>query len=102
MSRPDPRLPFPRYEPGTSVTTIQEGRYHQVKPMFHAVGNQVLSLHRESIGSLVLDDLPPGKFRPLTMEEISSFTPSSGGPIARDFTRSGNCLRSGHAIYQNP
>jgi 16S rRNA pseudouridine516 synthase len=54
--------------------TIHEGRYHQVKRMFHAVGNQVLSLHRESIGPLVLDhSLPPGKFRPLTAAEVAFF-----------------------------
>ncbi len=54
--------------------SIHEGRYHQVKRMFHAVGNQVLSLHRESIGPLVLDGgLPEGKFRHLTPDEISCF-----------------------------
>ena len=55
--------------------TIHEGRYHQVKRMFHAVGNQVLSLHRESIGPLRLDDsLPPGVFRPLRAAEIAFFS----------------------------
>lgn len=54
--------------------TIHEGRYHQVKRMFHAVGNQVLSLHRESIGPLALDEsLPPGKFRRLTAAEVAFF-----------------------------
>ena len=55
--------------------TIHEGRYHQVKRMFHAVGNQVLSLHRESIGPLVLDDLPPGGFRHLSTTEVAYFNP---------------------------
>ncbi len=55
--------------------TIHEGRYHQVKRMFHAVGNQVLGLHRESIGPLALSDrLPAGKFRKLTDEEVGYFT----------------------------
>ena len=53
--------------------TIHEGRYHQVKRMFHAMGNQVLSLHRESIGQLTLDDLPPGMVRRLTVEEMAFF-----------------------------
>lgn len=54
--------------------TIHEGRYHQVKRMFHAVGNQVLSLHRESIGRLILDDsLPQGKFRSLSAAEVAFF-----------------------------
>jgi 16S rRNA pseudouridine516 synthase len=57
-----------------ALLTIHEGRYHQVKRMFHAVGNQVLSLHRERIGPLVLDDrLPEGEFRALSATEISWF-----------------------------
>ncbi|MDB6073330.1 MAG: rsuA3 [Verrucomicrobiaceae bacterium] len=54
--------------------TLVEGRYHQVKRMFHRVGNRVTGLHRESIGSIVLTrDLPPGKWRWLTDEEVRSF-----------------------------
>jgi 16S rRNA pseudouridine516 synthase len=54
--------------------TLHEGRYHQVKRMFHAVGNQVLSLHRESIGRLVLDEsLPSGRFRHLHPVEVAFF-----------------------------
>jgi 16S rRNA pseudouridine516 synthase len=54
--------------------TLREGLYHQVKRMFHAVGNRVLSLHRESIGPLCLnDELPEGAFRALTADEIGSF-----------------------------
>lgn len=54
--------------------TIQEGKYHQVKRMFAAVDNQVLSLHRESIGPLVLDgQLKPGEYRDLTEQEIQYF-----------------------------
>ncbi|WP_404363276.1 pseudouridine synthase [Marinobacter sp.] len=52
---------------------IYEGRYHQVKRMFHAVGNRVVSLHRESMGEIRLDEnLPPGNWRALTEEEILS------------------------------
>ncbi len=59
-----------------ALLTIHEGRYHQVKRMFHAVGNQVLSLHRESIGPLVLDDtLPSGAFRHLSAAEVAYFRP---------------------------
>lgn len=53
--------------------TLREGLYHQVKRMFHAVGNRVLSLHRERIGRLCLDDLPEGSFRALTADEVGSF-----------------------------
>ena len=56
-----------------SLVTIHEGRYHQVKRMFHAVGNQVTGLHRESIGELALGDLPEGSSRKLTAEEIAFF-----------------------------
>ncbi|MDB5455808.1 MAG: pseudouridine synthase [Caulobacter sp.] len=44
--------------------TITEGRYHQVRRMFAAVGNHVTALHRERIGGLALpDDLTPGEHR---------------------------------------
>jgi len=53
--------------------TISEGRYHQVKRMFAAVGNLVSALHRERIGDIMLDDgLAPGEYRALTEEEIAS------------------------------
>lgn len=51
--------------------TIQEGRYHQVKRMFEAVGKKVVYLKRLSMGSLFLDEsLKKGEFRMLTEEEI--------------------------------
>ncbi len=51
---------------------IHEGKYHQIKRMFHAVGNRITSLHREKIGTITLDkNLPLGHYRPLTAEEIS-------------------------------
>ncbi len=54
--------------------TISEGRYHQVKRMFAALGNKVEALHRWRIGDVVLDEtLEEGEFRPLTDEEIGSF-----------------------------
>ncbi|MEJ6656582.1 MAG: pseudouridine synthase [Pseudomonas sp.] len=52
--------------------TIYEGRHHQVKRMFHAVGNRVVSLHRERIGDIELDPaLSPGQYRALAAEEIA-------------------------------
>ena len=54
--------------------TISEGRYHQVKRMFAALGNKVVGLHRWKIGNLTLDDdLGEGEFRPLTEKEIAYF-----------------------------
>ena len=51
--------------------TLHEGRYHQVKRMFHRVGNRVVNLHRESIGALALPaDLSPGAWRMLTAHEV--------------------------------
>ncbi|WP_301098394.1 16S rRNA pseudouridine(516) synthase RsuA [Otariodibacter sp.] len=54
--------------------TISEGRYHQVKRMFAALGNKVIGLHRWKIGDVVLDEsLEEGNFRPLTQKEMESF-----------------------------
>lgn len=50
--------------------TIQEGKFHQVKRMFHAVGKEVIYLKRLSMGTLQLDEtLAPGEYRKLTKEE---------------------------------
>ncbi|WP_394144090.1 16S rRNA pseudouridine(516) synthase RsuA [Vibrio atypicus] len=55
------------------LLTITEGKYHQVKRMFAALGNKVEHLHRERIGAIELDySLEPGEYRPLTEEEIAS------------------------------
>jgi len=55
------------------LLTITEGKYHQVKRMFAAVGNKVIALHREQIGSIKLDDLSAGDWRELTEEEVKEF-----------------------------
>jgi 16S rRNA pseudouridine516 synthase len=58
--------------PTTAVLTIHEGRYHQVRRMFAAVGNHVTALHRDRIGGLDLpEDLNPGAFLVLAAEEIA-------------------------------
>lgn len=52
--------------------TLVEGRYHQIKRMFHRIGNRVVKLHRERIGSITLPaDLAPGEWRALTPSEMS-------------------------------
>ena len=52
--------------------TIHEGRFHQVKRMLEAVGNEVMFLRRISMGSLVLDgELGVGEYRALTEDEIN-------------------------------
>lgn len=50
--------------------TLTEGRYHQVRRMFAAVGNHVQSLHRVSVGGLQLGDLPEGHWRVLDSHDI--------------------------------
>ncbi|WP_105265363.1 16S rRNA pseudouridine(516) synthase RsuA [Pseudoalteromonas sp. T1lg76] len=51
---------------------IVEGKYHQVKRMLAAVGNKVVTLHREAIAGIELDpDLAPGEYRLLSEEEIA-------------------------------
>lgn len=52
--------------------TVHEGRYHQVKRMFEAVGRRVARLHRESFGPLALGDLPEGAWRELSDDELAS------------------------------
>ena len=53
--------------------TISEGKFHQVKRMFKAVGNEVLYLKRIKMGNLWLDEsLELGKYRELTEEELNS------------------------------
>ncbi|ROS00360.1 16S rRNA pseudouridine516 synthase [Sinobacterium caligoides] len=59
-----------------ALLTLTEGRFHQVKRMFAAVGNRVQQLHRQQIGDIVLD-IKPGEWRPLTAAEIGNFAGDS-------------------------
>lgn len=57
----------------TALLTVHEGRYHQVRRMFAALGNHVEALHREAVGGLELPgDLAPGAIRRLGPAEIAS------------------------------
>lgn len=58
--------------PRKARLTLHEGRYHQVRRMFAAVGNHVESLHRVSVGGLALGDLPAGEWRMLEEGEIAA------------------------------
>lgn len=51
--------------------TLHEGRYHQVRRMFAAVGNHVNGLHRERFGALGVESLEPGQWRPITETEFA-------------------------------
>ena len=56
---------------GCSVVglTIHEGRKHEVKRMLSEVGHEVIALHRDTFGPLMLKDVKPGKWRQLTPDE---------------------------------
>ena len=68
------KLRILKSEPESEIElTITEGRFHQVKRMFEAVGKKVLYLKRISMGPLQLtNDLKLGEYRPLTEEEITA------------------------------
>ncbi len=64
-----------RLEKNIFEIIICEGKYHQIKRMFGAVGNKVLVLKRTKIGGLPLDiDLKEGFCREITQEEIGAIT----------------------------
>ena len=55
-----------------AIVRLREGRYHQIKRMFHRTGNRVAALHRMAIGPLVLDPaLAPGEWRMLSAAEVA-------------------------------
>lgn len=60
----------------TAIVTLTEGRYHEVKRLFKAIGRNVLYLKRISMGGLDLpDDLEPGQWRLLTTQELDTLNP---------------------------
>ena len=73
-SEEKPLLPVPMeiVSPKRVYVTLTEGRYHQVRRMFAAVGNHVTALHRDRVGSLLLpDDLPAGQYRILSETDLA-------------------------------
>lgn len=74
----EPLLPVPMetLSPQSATVTLTEGRYHQVRRMFAAVGNHVEALHRDRIGTLDLpDDLAPGEYRVLDDADLARVLP---------------------------
>ena len=66
--------------PTTARIILHEGRYHQVRRMFAAVGNHVAVLHRDRIGRLALpEDLAPGEYRVMTAADIALVFPAPAG-----------------------
>lgn len=66
--------------PREARLALVEGKYHQVKRMFGHFQNEVLSLHRVSVGPIALGDLEPGQCRELSEAEIRE----TGGLVASD------------------
>jgi 16S rRNA pseudouridine516 synthase len=59
--------------PTEALLTITEGRYHQVRRMFAAVGNHVTALHRDRMGGLGLPaDLAAGEYRLMTAADLDA------------------------------
>jgi len=58
------------------LLTIQEGHKRQVRRMLLAVGHTVIQLQRVAVGSLLLQDLPVGKWRHLTASEVAALMDS--------------------------
>lgn len=71
-SEPTPLAParLDVVDPRHAALTLTEGRYHQVRRMFAAVGNHVTALHRSRIGGLDLGDLPSGDWRALDAGDL--------------------------------
>jgi len=64
---------------GLALVTVTEGKFHQVKRMFAAIGHPVLSLKRLSVGGVTLDPaLPEGGFRMLNESEVSALYAAAG------------------------
>jgi len=69
-------------EPYWARVTITEGKFHQVKRMFHAVGKEVLQLNRIQVGPLELDsNLSLGSYRELTESEVEALKQAGGAHV---------------------
>lgn len=65
--------------PRSAHLTLTEGRYHQVRRMFAAVGNHVEALHRSRVGGLALGDLPSGEWRVLGADDLEQLFGAGAG-----------------------
>jgi 16S rRNA pseudouridine516 synthase len=62
----------------TATVRLHEGRYHQVRRMFAAVGHHVVALHRAALGDLTLGGLAAGAWRVLEPAEVEALRASAG------------------------
>jgi len=58
------------YDGLTAKVILKEGRNRQVRKMFEAIGNEVVTLQRVSVGLIALGGLTPGQYRHLAADEI--------------------------------
>lgn len=75
MDLANSRAPKSALENGVSEirVVVQEGKFHQIKRMFHALGKEIIYLKRIRIGSIVLDPtLEEGTYRRLTAGEVAA------------------------------
>ena len=69
------------FSPLSAWLTITEGRYHQVRRMFAAVGNHVVALHRDRVGGLHLPaDLAGGEWRLASTENLEAIFKGHAAP----------------------
>ena len=69
------KVKLKKYDKKTDKSTVElvihEGRNHQVKNMFQAIGHDVIKLKRETYANLDLTNLRPGEYRKLTNKEVA-------------------------------
>ena len=66
-------------DPEHGEITVTEGKYHQIKRMFHAVGSEILTLERITFAGLKLDPgLARGEWRELTDDEVAVLMKHNG------------------------
>lgn len=75
----DLHILYARPEASAALATVREGKFHQVKRMFGALGHEVTALHRLSFGGVSLDEgLAPGAYRELTTQELDTLKGACG------------------------
>jgi 16S rRNA pseudouridine516 synthase len=88
-NEPMPSLPadFVALSDRKARVTLYEGRYRQLRRMFGAVGNRIVSIHRTSVAGIQLGDLKPGQWRVLDDAEIAALLQQRAMPIPDGYRR---------------
>lgn len=60
-------------DPFNVYLELTEGKYHQVKRMFGAIGNKVVKLHREQFANMRIDDLKEGEYKVVSKEDVIKY-----------------------------